>query len=285
MRPHSSFHVLLGLAGRLLALAAVVSTPAAAASASAETTSATGPSWIEHLGRPYDASALGRVGALGPEQQDALLQAPAPTGGTWLREGFAVRGADLYRFTCRACHGAAGVGSLPEIRPLVDVVRTTSGELQQGGGTAAEVASRRAAAAEQLLRHRIAEGGPAMPAFDLTADEEEILLAYLERLATVPDPRHRDDTLRMPVDRVGERIVKGTCQICHAARAQAGRPAKDPSLVPLETMTSTAAVRPFLALARHQGKPSRAGRGPQLTYLRDAELEAAYFYLTAYPPK
>ena len=120
-----------------LALVGILATVAAgsiASAASPEATPATGPSWLDKLGRNFDKSALGRVGALGPNEQDPELAAPAPKDGSWLRRGFEVRGADLFRYTCRSCHGAGGRGMAPEILPLVNLVKATSAEWQKSQG-------------------------------------------------------------------------------------------------------------------------------------------------------
>lgn len=274
-RPSALRSVLLGVPA-LLALAAT------AAAATPETTPATGPSWLSKLGRDFDKTSLGRVGALGPNEQDPELQAPPPQGGRWLRQGFDLRGADLFRFTCRGCHGAGGRGLPPEILPLVERVRATSAELQKQQESSA--ASDRALNAGQLLRHRIETGGPSMPGFDfLSPDEEDVLIGYLERLAGVPDPKHVDRSLKVPVDRVGELIVKGTCQTCHdSSRVPGTKPAPWP-IPTLDSLPASHTARAFPAAARHRGQGGLHGRGPEVSYLRDPELEAAYFFLAAYP--
>ncbi|MFN7940409.1 MAG: c-type cytochrome [Thermoanaerobaculia bacterium] len=274
--------VRLGLAAAVLAVASFAGDHYVAPVSSP----ATGPSWLSHLGRSFDKSALGRIGGLGPRQQDPELQAPAPAPGVWLRDGLEAHGADLFRYSCRACHGAQGIGQPPEILSLVAAIRRTSAELQAGrAGGATQEAARIAAAADRLIRHRLAAGGTSMPAFDYLADDEaEVLLGYLEKLAAIPDPRHVDRPLRLPVDRVGEQIVKGNCQICHDARADYARLGSDPSIHPLATMTQTIAVADFVRAARHRGA-GLSGRGPEATYLRDEELQAVYFYLAAFPPR
>jgi mono/diheme cytochrome c family protein len=254
---------------------------AAALAAAPEAKPATGPSWLEKLGRDFDSSSLGRVGALGPSEQDPELAAPPPKDGGWLRKGFEARGADLFRFTCRSCHGAGGRGMAPEILPLVNVVQATSKawQAQQGEGAAG-----RAELAEKFLRHQITSGGRSMPGFDFLArDESETLLGYLERLAKVSDPRHADQELQLPVDRVGELIVKGTCQTCHQATPSAANRSRGTAIPPLSGMTASHSARAFVAGARHRGGGLK-GKGPEVLYLRDHELEAVYFYLTAYPP-
>lgn len=254
-----------------------------ALAATPDATPATGPSWLDKLGRNFDKSSLGRVGALGPNEQDPELAAPAPKDGSWLRKGFEVRGADLFRFTCRSCHGAGGRGMAPEILPLVDLVTATSAVWQEQHG---EGAADRAKLAEKLLQHQITSGGRSMPGFDfLAVEESEVLLGYLERLATVPDPKHVDRSLQIPVDRVGELIVKGTCQTCHEASPTTGRRPMESTIPPLSGMTASHSARAFVPGSRHRGQAALKGKGPEVTYLRDHELEAAYFYLIAYPPR
>ena len=272
------------LRSTLSGAAALALCAAAALAATPESTPASGPSWLSKLGRDFDKTSLGRVGALGPNEQDPELQAPAPQGGRWLRQGFDLRGADFFRFTCRGCHGVGGRGLPPEILPLVDRVRATSNELQKS--KEASAAADRALSAAALLRHRIETGGPSMPGFDFLApEEEEVLLAYLERLAGVPDPKHLDRSLKVPVDRVGELIVKGTCQTCHdSSRVAGAKPAPWP-IPTLDALPASHSVRAFVPASRHRGQAGLHGRGPEVSYLRDQELEAAYFFLAAYPAR
>lgn len=270
----------------LIGLAAAAGLAAVALAAAPVATSATGPSWLDKLGRNFDKSSLGRVGALGPNEQDPEFSAPPPKDGGWLRNGFEVRGADLFRFTCRSCHGAGGRGMPPEILPLVNLVRATSAELQkEQGADGASGAADRARLADKLLHHQISSGGRSMPSFALLADDEsEALLGYLERLAAVPDPKHTDAMRALPADRVGELIVKGTCQTCHEASEATGKRPRESNIPALAGMTASHSAKAFVAGARHRGQGGLSGKGPEVTYLRDQELEAAYFYLTAYPP-
>ncbi len=270
----------------LIGLFAAAAFGSAALAATPEATPATGPSWLDKLGRNFDKSALGRVGALGPNEQDPELAAPAPKDGSWLRKGFEVRGADLFRFTCRSCHGAGGRGMAPEILPLVNLVKATSAEWQKDQGAGA---ADRAKLAEKLLQHQITAGGRSMPGFNFLANEEaEALLGYLEHLASIEDPKHADRTLQLPVDRVGELIVKGTCQTCHEASPATGKRPTESAIPPLSGMTASHSAKQFVAGSRHRSQGAQGGlkgKGPEVTYLRDHELEAAYFYLTAYPPR
>jgi|JI10StandDraft_1071094.scaffolds.fasta_scaffold322542_2 mono/diheme cytochrome c family protein len=272
------------LRSALLVLLATV-TPIAAARAgdAPPSTAASGPSWLDKLGRNFDKSSLGRVGALGPDEQDSELAAAPPRDGSWLRNGFEARGADLFRYTCRSCHGAAGRGMPPEILPLTPLVQATSAEFQQQQG---EGAAARVQFAEKMLQHQLTAGGRSMPGFNfLSAEESEALLGYLEHFAGVADPKHVDGSLQLPLDRVGEVIVKGTCQTCHEAASARGVRATSSQIPPLAGMTASHAVGLFVAGARHRGQHGLSGKGPELTYLRDQELKAAYFYLAAYPPR
>jgi len=267
----------------LLGLFVAVLFVVAAYAATPETTPATGPSWLDKLGRNFDKSSLGRVGALGPREQDPEAGAAAPGDGSWLRNGFESRGSDLFRYTCRACHGAGGRGMAPDVLPLIPLVQATSAAWQKEQGAGA---ADRARLAEKMLRHQIAEGGRSMPGFDIfAADESEALLGYLERLAAVSDPKHTDRTLTIPVDRIGELIVKGTCQTCHEASTPTHRSATAAVIPPLSGMTASHSARAFVDGSRHRGQAGLKGKGPEVRYLRDHELEAAYFYLTAYPPR
>ena len=90
------------------------------------------------------------------------------------------------------------------------------------------------------------------------------------------------------VYRVGELIVKGTCQTCHEASPATGKRPTESAIPPLSGMTASHSAKQFVAGSRHRSQGAQGGlkgKGPEVTYLRDHELEAAYFYLTAYPPR
>lgn len=254
-----------------------------------ETTPATGPSWLARLGWSLDDTSLGRVGQIGttPTEVRQSLEEPEE----WIREGFVVDGEDLYRLNCRACHGPGGAGLPPEIRPVLGAIRATSVEIQERVAAAEESGAsvapeRMAELARASIRHRLAEGGALMPPFDHVTDPEvEVLLSYLERLAEVPDRPDRPEEVRVPPDRVGEHLVKGTCQTCHDATARVLRSA-DREIPTLADFPEEYSVRKFIRKARH-GSPSggRRGRMPELSFVSDAELQAAYLYLGAFPPE
>ncbi len=51
----------------------------------------------------------------------------------------------------------------------------------------------------------------------------------------------------------------------------------------LDAMPASDSARKFVPASRHRGEAGLHGRGPEVSYLRDQELEAAYFFLAAYP--
>ncbi len=271
----------------LIGLCVAVAFGSVALAATPDATPATGPSWLDKLGRNFDKSALGRVGALGPNEQDPELAAPAPKDGSWLRKGFEVRGADLFRFTCRSCHGAGGRGMAPEILPLVNLVKATSAEWQKQQGAGA---ADRAKLAEKLLQHQITAGGRSMPGFNFLASEEsEALLGYLEHLASIADPKHADRTLAdsgRPGRRADRQGYLPDLPRGLAGDRQAPDRVGDSAALRHDRLALGEAVRRrFPASPQGGGQAGLKGKGPEVTYLRDHELEAAYFYLTAYPPR
>lgn len=93
------------------------------AAAAPETTPVSGPSWIEHLGAQLDDTPMGKMGGAGPPSRSPREEPmPGEGGGA----PFVLTGADLYRLSCRSCHGPAGQGAPPAILPLLDPVRATS---------------------------------------------------------------------------------------------------------------------------------------------------------------
>jgi mono/diheme cytochrome c family protein len=240
-----------------------------AAQATREVTPATGPSLVSRTATGVDWGSFGRAGSTGAEEQHAT--APAD----WLARGFELRGADLFRLNCRACHGPAATGSRSGVPPL-------HGALQPGkeptpGGLGPELA----------VRHRLLVGGRVMPPFDhLDSEEVALLLGYLRSLAPGA-PAPRDESLRRPAARVGEHLVKAVCQICHDAVGGAARQPLDRAVITLADIPERFSVREFVRKVRsgaaHTGDAK--GRMPRFDYFSDAELEAAYVYLTAYPPR
>lgn len=254
-------------------------------------TPATGRSWLATMGKSMASTALGRAGTTGEAPRRPAAR--ETTFAQELRHGVVVSGQDLYRFGCRSCHGAGGAGLPPEILPLAPGVRATSVVIQEridASRGAEQRAALRAQRADLALRHRLQEGGAAMPSFDhFSAQEVEVLLSYLREISGVeaPSGAPAPTSIRRSVERVGEHVVKGTCQVCHDAKVVTpGRREPDRRIPPLAAIPERYSIQEFVAKAR-QRKPVELGRGmmPELHYFHDAEIEAAYLYLAAYPPR
>lgn len=166
--------------------------------------------------------AVLQTGLLGPnpvqEEETAPSEGTLPPGGM-----LSLAGADLYKFSCRGCHGERGEGE-PEINSMVDPVRATSVELimarmkRVGAPVSENVARQLASQAETSLLQRINKGGQSMAAFpQLSREEVRALVAYLDQLVGIPNAEEKQIRLEVPIAHVGEDLVKGTCHTCHAA--------------------------------------------------------------------
>jgi mono/diheme cytochrome c family protein len=259
-----------------------------------------GPSWLNRLGLTYRETSLGRGAATyGPpptERPAPPSAAPLPVGGPVM-----LSGGDLYRLNCQACHRAEGTGVLPEIKSVLGLVEGTSLELVRQHlkkeGTAAPQSTARAEAARARtdLYQRIQKGGQRMPPLPhLQEAEINAIYAYLTKLAGTPDaPPQSRHTTSWP--RLGEHVVKGTCHICHDAVGP--RPSGEALLVkgtipPFTTLLEDKPVADFVSKVR-RGAPVTTrdpvfhyrGRMPVFSYLREAEVAAAYMFLADYPPQ
>lgn len=247
---------------------------------------------------------MGRAGRSAPENPPVTfrptselvrLERPDPPA---LTERFVLTGADLFRLSCRSCHTAAGTGSPPEIRSLIDPIRATSAELTlqqmeaRGRSIPRELADTLATQAMDSFFQRLQHGGERMPVFDhLSAAEIEALSLYLEQLADVPGARQRPPVeVTASVGRVGELLIKGTCHTCHAAAGRGGGPeVLQRGIIPsLDTFTDQQSVSFFVRKVRQgasiaEGWGAR-GRMPVFSYLTDEEVRSAYAYLVLYPP-
>lgn len=282
------------LAGLTLWLALVASAGPASSPRWGDTPTTTAPegaSVLARMGLSLDRTSLGRIGFLGTEPPEAIATHTRDAEGShWMRDGFVLDGRDLYRFSCRACHGQGGQGLPPEIRPLTEKVRDTSVRSVEERQNLSEAAAREVADRAQLeLLHRLEEGGTLMPPFTHLTDREiEVLRGYLEALAGLSEGSRSGLQIAEPPDRVGELVVKGTCQICHDATADAARrPIYDRAIPPLASIPERYPAREFLRKARSGMVKEHGPRGrmPQLGFLSDEELTAAYFYLTTHPPR
>jgi mono/diheme cytochrome c family protein len=134
-----------------------------------------GDSWLRHLGTPFIASNMGRVGNWGASPSSASSQA-------FSREGedgdFVLSGADLYRLNCQSCHRADGWGVPPEINSLIGPVQATSPAMiraqmkQRGIDLDAKTAKQLVSQAQAALRTRLQNGGEKMPPLRHLAREE-----------------------------------------------------------------------------------------------------------------
>lgn len=262
----------------------------------AEVTPVQGASWLEHLGRRMNESSMGSMGVtgtLGASTPQKLLPFK-PLGSSLL-----VSGADLYRLSCRGCHGEHGEGVPPEINSMIDPIRATSAELilermkKMGAPISGGVARQLASQSEKALLHRIHKGGQSMPGFSqLTPTEVQALVAYLDLLAAIPNAANKQISIEIPVDHVGEDLVKGTCHICHAAAGPDPSPEEIMAGVipPLGVLTQRVDEQQFVQKVT-AGRPivmgqlhiRYRGRMPVFFYVSPDQAAAAYLYLDRYP--
>ncbi len=264
-----------------------------------------GPSWIQHVGVELDDTQMGKMGGDGPPPAAARHEPmPSLEDGRTPNAPFTLGGQDLYRLDCQACHGPDGHGAPPEINSLLDPVRATSPALlqarqrEQGRQLPPGMAQQLAADAEKALRDRLANGGTKMPAFPHLAAEEVVALGdYLKSLAGVP-AAERSRKVTVSVARVGEHLVKGTCQVCHpatgpgASRMMMYMRGVIPALASLPEVSPSAmlgkvrqgGMMPGGGMMGRGGMMSRMSRMPVFSYLTDEEVLAAYLYLSEYPP-
>lgn len=254
--------------------------------------SSLGPSWLTHLGLDTSTTHLGRAGG-GSQIAVPPIEEPKPSKVS--SRPFVVGGADVYRWSCRSCHGPAGLGAPPEIGSLIGAVQATSPASlkqrmkQSGRQVSDKLVNDLAADATRSLEQRIARGGEKMPPFGyLDAAERRALRQYLEGMARVPGSEAPPSRLELSADRVGELVARGTCHICHDARGPGDRHSMmmrgiTPSL---ESLTSRP-FRLFLDKVQHGavggggmgGMMGRQQRMPPYPYLTASEIAAIYRYL------
>ncbi len=294
---------------RLALVVALIAPPCFAAGASSQgtaggegayvVTSVAGDAWLKHLGLTRQTSAMGRSGDVGALPRSAATPRWGESSiAESLDKPFTLTGADLYRIDCQACHNVEGIGTPPEIRSLIDAVRATSpdairAQMSKRGMTLDAATIRQMTAqADTALRERLKKGGEKMPSFaHLEGREVEALFEYLKVLAGLPGAPGPPVRVSESVVRTGEHLVKGTCFVCHDATGP-GREALTtaPGLIPsLASIPRQSSIADVVNKVRH-GAPSPAlvgarGEMPVLSYLTEQEVEAAYIYLTAYPPR
>lgn len=250
----------------------------------------TGPAWLNHLGLPLESTPIGYVGdrmrvpRVGPTEPTPLLDVP-----TAAEPPFSMTGADIYRLSCRACHGPTGAGAPPVIPSATKLAEGMSAALlrQRNPRIPPAMAVQLAQGTEQALRQRLRNGGVKMPPFSyLDSAEEDALFVHLKRLAGAPHAGP-EQTIAEPPARVGELVVRGTCHICHGAHQWRAPPQEN---VPQVSGIPALSVFPRLGVARVVRKVQQRGPGyvsfqrmPQLPYLTRQEIVATYLYLVRYP--
>lgn len=291
----------------LMSSLALVSARAAAQSANSgdfRPTAVAGESWLNHLGRSFDETSMGKTGRLGPPE--AIVDAGSGRGRTeWAHEPenktVILHGSDLYRMNCRGCHGENGAGAPPEINSVINPVRATSvlvmmERMRSSGMPMSRAdAAKLAAQSRTMLIDRLHHGGQDMPAFPhLSGAEVSSLVAYLRQLAGVPGAENEQLTVREERMHVGEHIAKSTCHVCHSAAGPNPTPLQlyAGAIPPLSTLVLRTNPVQFVQKVT-QGAPILMGGPPQLLrgrmpvfyYLSEEEAEDVYLYLTNYPPQ
>jgi mono/diheme cytochrome c family protein len=289
-------------------------------------TPAHGPSWLKRLGI-FDirASAMGEMGGYDapPPSPRREPEFPVETAGSGnpmgmgmggmmgrsyssnrlspseierlTGESFFLAGSDFYRLDCRSCHGPNGDGAPPEINSLIGPFQGTSPALLEkrmkklrrpiGGKLAKNLATQ----AEENIRQRLQNGGKKMPPFrHLDREEVNVLLNYLKAHVGAPESRGTEMLVKEPVSRVGEHLVKGTCQICHDAtgpgvRGMGMMRGIIPSLASFPWEQSMQSIVWQVELGSRMMMMG-GQRMPAYPYITAEESAAAYLYLLQYPP-
>jgi mono/diheme cytochrome c family protein len=289
-------------------------------------TPAHGPSWLKRIGI-FDlrASAMGEMGGYDPPPPSPRKEPAFPVetarsgnamgmgmGGMMGRsysnyrlgpaeverltaERFLLAGSDLYRLDCRSCHGPNGDGAPPEINSLIGPFQGTSPALLEermkklGRPIGGKLAKDLAAQAEENIRQRLQNGGKKMPPFrHLDREEVNALLRYLKAHVGAPEPQGKEMLVQQSVARVGEHLVKGTCQICHDATGPGiGRMGMMRGIIPsLASFPWEQSMQSIVWQVELGSRMMMMGgqRMPAYPYITAEESAAAYLYLLQYPP-
>lgn len=280
-------------------------------------------SWLSRLGLTVSTTSMGQVGGSAPPAATSRREPELDEGGggprglasvlrrympmmrsdrraaaELLSERFELAGRDLYRLSCRSCHGPDGQGAPPEIPSLLGPVQGASPALvrrrleDRGAEVDEELVQELASQAEADLRRRLAEGGEKMPPFPhLRGDEMEALLGWLGELAGVPPGERASLLVPQSAARVGEHVVKGTCHVCHDATGPGGgHMAMMRGIIP---SLASFPVQSSLGMVVRQVQDGSSGmmgrmggeRMPAMPYFTEEEIAAAYLYLAEYPPQ
>jgi mono/diheme cytochrome c family protein len=263
-------------------------------------TAVKGESWIRHIQKPFNETSMGRSSwKLGPT--------PGETSSWQLRlsPGYATQiitlhGSDIYRLSCRGCHGELGQGAPPEINSIPGPVQATSVaatmERMKKAGREMSRSDVTALAKESkgLLLQRLHAGGEHMLPPTLSEAEIRSLVPYLEQLSDVPGAEKNQIAVKESSDRVGEHIAKSTCHICHSAIGPNPNPEQilEGAIPPLSTLTTRMSLPDFVRKVTTgapiiMGTPPASYRGkmPVFVYLSQDEAAAVYGYLILYPPQ
>jgi mono/diheme cytochrome c family protein len=275
-------------------------------------TPAHGPSWLKHLGIfNLRFTAMGQMGGYEPPPSSAREEPRFPVGGSppsgpmgmgtggmmgrsysnyrfnpyeverMMNEKFLLAGVDLYRLNCRSCHGPNSGGSPPEIKSLIGPV--------QGRPIGRELAKELAAQAEKSIRQLLQKGGDKMPPFrHLDREEVDALMQYLQQHVGAPESQGKEILVTQSVARVGEHLVKGTCQICHDATGPgSGRMGMTGGIIPsLASFPYEQSMQSLVWQVESGSRPMMMGaqRMPAYPYITNDEAAASYLYLVRYSP-
>jgi|HubBroStandDraft_4_1064222.scaffolds.fasta_scaffold00379_3 mono/diheme cytochrome c family protein len=263
-----------------------------------------GASWLNHLGRSFNDTNMGKTGRLGPSPDMSPGEIPdrkSELSPVLAPQTVTLHGADVYRLNCQGCHGASGLGAPPEINSIIYPVRATSVALvmermkKVGMDVSPTNAEEMARQSRTALLLRLHQGGESMPPFPhLSEPEIRVLMAYLKQLAGLPGAEREQVTVIESRVRVGEHIAKSTCHICHDATGPNPSPEQllEGTIPPLSTLTARKKLPEFVRKIT-QGAPvlmgepplSYRGRMPVFGYLSEDEAADVYLYLTFHQPQ
>ena len=263
-----------------------------------------GASWLNHLGRSFNDTNMGKTGRLGPSPDMSPGEIPdrkSELSPVLARQTVTLHGADLYRLNCQGCHGASGLGAPPEINSIINPVRATSVALVMermknvGMDVSPANAEEMARQSRTALLLRLHKGGESMPPFPhLSEPEIPVLMAYLKQLSGFPGAEREQVTVIESRVRVGEHIAKSTCHICHDAAGPNPSPEQllEGAVPPLSTLTARKKLPEFVRKVT-QGAPVSMGASPLLyrgrmpvfSYLSEDEAADVYLYLTFHQPQ
>ena len=266
-----------------------------------QVTGVAGESWLNHLHRTFEETSMGKTGHLGPTSRggEETPGSQRRLSADFARQPVTLHGTDLYRLNCWACHGEFGLGVPPEINSVINPTRATSRVLimermkKLGMNISRADAAELASQSKTALLQRLHEGGTDMPPFPhLSEPEVRAIFAYLKQLAGVPGAEKQQVAVEESRVRVGEHIVKSTCQICHNAAGPNPNPKQllNGVIPPLSTLTTRTSLPDFERKIRAgapilMGTPPSVFRGrmPVFYYLGPDEVEDAYLYLRLLP--